>query len=417
MVQTIQIDARPHPGQLEVHEHPARFKIVAGGRRWGKTRLGVNECLDAAAKGGRAWWIAPTYKMSEVGWRPLRQMGAKIPGAEIRKVDRQVLLPGGGEVTVRSADKPDSLRGEGLNYVVIDECAFVSETAWTEALRPALSDRLGKAIFISTPKGRNWFWRAYQTGEDPENDEWQSWRFPTESNPYIDAAEIEAARRMLPERVFQQEYLAIFIDDAGGVFRRVMDAATATAQDTARAGHDYVFGVDWGQQNDFTAIAVIDVHEQALVYLDRFRQIDYVVQSQRLQALAGRFKPTAIIAESNSMGLPVIERLTRDGLYVQPFQTTNATKMAVIDALALAFERSDIRILNDPVLVGELQAYEMSKTPSGLRKFSAPEGMHDDTVIALALAWQAASRPPAAGETVDVDMGAYKPQRRKSIWD
>jgi len=92
-------------------------------------------------------------------------MGAKI-GAEVRKVDRQIILPMGGEVTVRSADDPDSLRGEGLDFVVMDECAFMQENAWIEALRPALSDRQGRAMFISTPKGRNWFWRIWQRGLD-----------------------------------------------------------------------------------------------------------------------------------------------------------------------------------------------------------------------------------------------------------
>src|SRR4030067_198797 len=163
MTTTIQINAHPHPGQRMVHRHPARFKILAAGRRWGKTRLGVNECLAVAAQGGRAWWVAPSYKMSEVGWRPIRRMAGKV-GAEVRKADRQVIFPGGGEVAVRSADNPDSLRGEGLNLVILDECAFMQEEAWTEALRPALSDRQGKAIFISTPSGRNWFWRLWQRG-------------------------------------------------------------------------------------------------------------------------------------------------------------------------------------------------------------------------------------------------------------
>src|SRR3989304_1763613 len=98
--QTIQINAKPHPGQAAVHEHPARFKVLAAGRRWGKTRLGVHECLDVASAGGRAWWVAPNYKMGEVGWRPLRVMGGKI-GAEVRRVDRHIVLPNGGEVTVR----------------------------------------------------------------------------------------------------------------------------------------------------------------------------------------------------------------------------------------------------------------------------------------------------------------------------
>lgn len=385
---TIRIDATPHPGQAAVHHSPARFKVLDCGRRWGKTRLGVMECLDVAAKRGRAWWVAPSYKMSEVGWRPLRRMAGRIPGADVRKVDRQVLLPGGGEVAVRSADNPDSLRGEGLDFVVMDECAFMHEDAWSQALRPALSDRMGRALFISTPKGRNWFWRLWVLGQQG-GDEWRSWQFPTSSNPFIAASEIEAARAHLPERVFRQEYLAEFIDDAGGVFRRVMEAATATPQERAVAGHSYVMGVDWGKHQDFSALAVLDLETRELVCLDRFNQIDYTVQTNRLKALAERFRPVNIVAESNAMGDPLIEQLRRDGLPVTPFQTTHATKTAAIDALALAFERGDIRIVPEAVLVNELQAYEMQRLPSGLLRYTAPAGMHDDTVMALALAWAA----------------------------
>ncbi len=391
----VRIDAHPHIGQRRVHDDPARFKVLACGRRWGKTRLGVHECLDVAAQGGRAWWVSPSYKTGEVGWRPLRDMGAKI-GAEVRRVDRQINLPGAGSVTVRSADNPDSLRGEGLDFVVLDECAFISEDAWLEALRPALSDRQGGAMFISTPKGRNWFWRLWQRGQDGDDGEWASWHFPTSDNPYIPDSEIEAARLDMPDRFFRQEYLAEFMDDAGGVFRHVMEAATATAQDERIPdGRQYVIGADWAQHQDFTVLAVIDLEKMALVHLDRFREIDYTIQSQRLGALAEKFKPVSIISEINAMGQPIAERLQRDGLPVVPFTTTNATKAAAIDALALAFERGDIRILNDSVLIGELQAYEMSRTKTGLRSFNAPEGMHDDTVIALALAWQGAVHKPA----------------------
>ena len=146
-----------HPAQLVIHNDPARFKVVSAGRRFGKTRLAVAECLGAAREGKRAWWISPTYRMSNVGWRPLKQIASRVPGAVIRKVEKEAVFPGGGLVAVRSADNPDSLRGEGLDFVVMDEAAYIMPEAWIEAIRPALSDRLGRALFISTPRGRNWF--------------------------------------------------------------------------------------------------------------------------------------------------------------------------------------------------------------------------------------------------------------------
>ena len=397
MIHTTKIEAHPHRGQKRVHDDPARFKVLACGRRWGKTRLGVHECLDYASQGKRAWWVSPSYKTGEVGWRPLKDIGARA-GAEIRKVDRTIILPSGGSVTVRSADNPDSLRGEGLDFVVLDECAFISEAAWTEALRPALADRLGAAMFISTPKGHNWFWRAFQRGQDEHEDDWSAWCFPTSDNPFIADSEIEAAKKSLPDRVFRQEFLAEFIPDAGGVFRRVMEAATATPQTeriiTGDHWHKYVIGVDLAKHNDFTVFSVMDITTQEQVYMDRDNKVDIVNQVDRLIALNKRFKPETNIIEINKYET-FCELSRRAGLPVTEFTTTNATKQKAVDDLAYAFENGDIKILNDPVQVGELQAFEMTRTPSGMVRYAAPEGMHDDTVIALALAWQGARSIPA----------------------
>ncbi len=379
------IDAQPHSGQLEVHNSEARFKVMSAVRRWGKTRLGVNECLDAASKGGRAWWVSPSYKTSEVGWRPLRQIARKIPNAEVRLVDRMVTLPGGGFVAVRSADNPDSLRGEGLDFVVMDECAFMQREAWTEAIRPALSDRLGKALFISTPKGRNWFWENYQRGINGEEG-WAAWTFPTVNNPYIAASEVEAARRDLPEIIYRQEYLAEFVDDQGGVFRRVQEAAVLESQEP-QAGRQYVAGVDVASSIDFTVVSVLDAESKEMVYMDRFNRVDYPVLIDRLESVYHRYSLTSMVVESNSIGRPVIDELVTRGLNIVPFTTTSATKQAIIQSLQSAFENGLIRVLDEPVLVGELLSFESKRNASGSFSYSAPDGMHDDTVMSLAIAW------------------------------
>ncbi len=379
------IDAQPHPGQLEVHNSEARFKVLSAGRRWGKTRLGVNECLDAASKGGRAWWVSPSYKTSEVGWRPLRQIARKIPNAEVRLADRVVILPGGGMVAIRSADNPDSLRGEGLDFVVMDECAFMQKEAWAEAIRPALSDRLGRALFISTPKGRNFFWELYQRGVR-EEEGWQAWTFPTSSNPYISASEVEAAKRDLPEMIFRQEYLAEFIDDQGGVFRRVQEAAVLDPQEP-QAGRQYVAGVDVASSIDFTVVSVLDAESKEMVYMDRFNRVDYPVLINRLESVYHRYHLTSMVVESNSIGRPVIDELVTRGLNIVPFTTTSATKQSIIQNLQSAFENAQIKILNDPVLVGELLSFESKRNASGSFSYSAPDGMHDDCVMSLAIAW------------------------------
>jgi phage terminase large subunit-like protein len=315
----------------------------------------------------------------------LRQIARKISGAEIRLVDRVVNFPGGGFVAVRSADNPDSLRGEGLDFVVMDECAFMQKEAWTEAIRPALSDRQGKALFISTPKGRNWFWEIYQRGLQGDEG-WQSWQFPTAANPFIQASEIEAARRDLPEIIFRQEYLAEFVDDQGGVFRRVQEAAVLDPKEP-QAGRQYIAGVDVASSVDYTVVSVLDAETKEMVYLDRFNRVDYPVLIDRLESVYHRYNLTSMVVETNSIGRPVIDELVKRGLAIVAFTTTSATKQAVIQALQAAFENAQIKVLNNPVLIGELLSFESKRAPSGSFTYSAPDGMHDDCVMSLAIAW------------------------------
>lgn len=353
--------------------------------------------MNCAGKGGRVAWIVPEYRNGRPLWRMAEAAVAhmlKAKTVSVNESERIIrFLRSGGTLGVYSADNPSSILGEAFNLVVVDEAARVKADVWHETIQPTLADVNGDALLISTPKGRNWFWQEWIRGQS-QNADIASWQCPTTANPNPNIQHAALlARDRVPERTYRQEWLAEFVDDGGGVFRRVTEAATAEAQDTALDGHEYVFGVDWGKSNDWTVVAVVDTTTQALVALDRFNQIDYTVQVGRLQALAERFHPVVIVAERNSMGEPLVEQLQRLDLPVQPFLTTNATKTAAIDALALAFERGAMRILPETALVSELQAYESERLPSGLMRYGAPEGMHDDTVMALAMAWQACSGP------------------------
>lgn len=384
---------RLHAGQREVRDHPARFKVLACGRRWGKTRLGSALCIASALRGGRAWWVAPSYKVAAVGWRGIKHLGSQIPGAALREGDRILTLPTGGTVQVRSADEPDSLRGDGLNYLVMDECAFITEAAWTEALRPALSDRRGHAMFISTPKGMNWFWRLWVRGQEGDPS-WQSWQFPTQSNPFIDPAEIEDARSLLPERIHDQEYLARFLEEAGGVFRGVREAIDAGRKDAEApvSGRRYHLGVDLARVEDFTVLCVLDEGGRQ-VYFERFNQISWERQIERVVDVAGRYNKARTFLDSTGVGDPIFEALRKRGVDVAGFQFTNQNKEQLIDDLAMGIERGDRRLMDLPTQTNELFAYQYELTPSRNVRMNAPEGMHDDCVIALALAGWGLSHP------------------------
>jgi phage FluMu gp28-like protein len=342
--------------------------------------------LDCARRGGIAWWIAPTYGMADAVWRAFK---TTLEGIWTDKSEqaRRIVLPGDGVIRVRSGHDPDALRGAGLDLAVLDEAAFMPAEIWTGAVRPALSDRQGRGLFLSTPNGLNWFHRLYQLGRDPLQPDWASFHQPTISSPLIPQAEVDAARLDMPDRWFRQEYEAAFIEDAGQVFRHIDTTCTARPESGPRPGARYACGIDWGRVDDYTAFAVFDVDRRQLVALDRFRQVNWAQQRDRLRALYDRWRPGVIWAEANSIGSVNIEALQSAGLPVRAFQTTAQSKGPLIEALALAMERQTITLLDDPVLRGELLAYTMTRLPSGAYRYEAAAGSHDDTVIAVALAW------------------------------
>ena len=210
-----------HEGQLKVAKSDARWKILCAGRRFGKTRLGVQMCLEVALNGGRAWWVAPTFSIARVGWRDIAASAKSFPKEiepNVSLANMQIDLANGGSIAVRSADNPQRLRGEGLDFLVMDEAAFVKPEVWQEVLRPTLTERKGSALFISTPIGRNnWFYDLWEQAE--EGDNWERFQFSTTDNPRIDPEEVEAARKEVGSIVFAQEYLAEFVDAGQGMLK------------------------------------------------------------------------------------------------------------------------------------------------------------------------------------------------------
>jgi phage terminase large subunit-like protein len=142
---------------------------------------------------------------------------------------------------------------------------------------------------------------------------------------------------------------------------------------------------------DYTVVTVMDAESKEMVYMDRFNRVDYPVLIDRLAAIYARYHLTSMVVESNSIGRPVIDELVNRGLAIVPFTTTSATKQAIIQSLQAAFENAQVKIINDPVLVGELLSFESKRNASGGFSYSAPDGMHDDTVMSLAFAWNAIS--------------------------
>lgn len=385
----------PHPGQMQIMQERSRYNVVACGRRWGKTETGMALLTQTAMmRNEPVAWFAPTYKLLGDVWRRLA-FDLEPWTAVANKTERRIELQRGGVVEMWTLEDEDAGRGRSYGRIVVDEAALVPNlgNVWAAAIRPTLTDLGGDAWFFSTPKGRNDFWQMYQFGLDPLREDWQCWQMPTITNPFIRRDEIEAARHDLPDRVFQQEYLAEFLEDSA-VFRGITTAAIATPQayKDYNVPHDYVIGVDWGKYEDYSVFTVIDATIGELCHMDRSNRIEYQTQLERLKRLVKSFDARQVIAENNSIGDPLAEQLRRAGVPLQEFTSTNRSKQELIEGLMLGLERGKLKLLNDPVLIGELQAFEATRLPGGGLRYAAPEGYHDDCVIALALAWSAAGK-------------------------
>lgn len=208
--------------QREVFTDPHRFKVIAAGRRCGKSRLSAITLLIEALncpKGSSVMYVAPTLGQARtIIFDLLQELGRQvIKSAHINNLE--ITLINDIKILVRGADNPDSLRGVSLTYLVMDECAFIKAEIWEKVLRAALSDKKGRAMFISTPSGRNHFYDWYQLGQSGVDEEWKSWHFTTADNETIDPKEIEAAKRTLSSFAFNQEYMSSFNNAGSGLFK------------------------------------------------------------------------------------------------------------------------------------------------------------------------------------------------------
>lgn len=373
----------------------ARFNVLACGRRFGKTTLGVNLLAPLAVEGYPVAWFAPTYKLLLEVWDEFERLLAPVT---LKKDTQQkrIKLYGGGIVECWSLDSGTVARGRKYKRVGIDEAAMAAylETQWYEEIRPTLADYKGDAWFFSTPKGRNFFYKLFARGMDELQKKWRAFQLPTLSNPYIDAEEIHEQKDELPSDTYEQEYLARFLENAGAVFRNILERLTKIITVPAdHASHTKALGGDWGQKNDFTALSVGCVECRRELELVRFNQIGWAFQRERVAQTCRKWGVNFGLMETNSIGSPNLEALQSEGLPLAGFETTAQTKSPLIQSLALTLEKEPFQFVDDPQGTIELESYESKRSDStGRISYNAPRGMHDDTVIARALMREAVER-------------------------
>jgi hypothetical protein len=384
---------RLYDAQQVVRRQARRYNMICCGRRWGKTTMAINLLAEVLLAGQPVGWFAPNYKLLTEVWRDITERFEPVQ-KRINTQDKRVEYLTGGVLEFWSLENKRAARSRKYARVIIDEAAFCQDldVMWRRAIRPTLTDLSGDAWFISTPDGRNAFYRMWQFAQDRPS--WYTVQRSSWDNPFLPVADLEDLKQQLPERDYLQEIMAQFISDDGAVFRNVNGAITLDKPITEPDPNStYVFGVDWGRTNDATVCVVLDVTQKQVVFIDRMVRTGFEIQVGRLRMLWDRWKPTSIIAETNSMGMPLVEQMQKMGMPVRGFTTTNSTKSEVIEKLALAIEKNEIGLLDNPKLIQELIAYTQERTAAGTVKYGAPMGEHDDCVMALAIAWHGVSSP------------------------
>jgi predicted phage terminase large subunit-like protein len=355
-----------HSAQQQVFESEARWKILCAGRRFGKTRLGVQMCMEVALRGGRAWWVAPTFAIARVGWRDIQATAQSFP-KEIEPVisiaNMEFTLANGGQIAVRSADNPQRLRGEGLDFIVMDEAAFVKPEVWAEVLRPTLTERKGSALFISTPMGmNNWFYNLWETAEKGDN--WERFRFSTYDNPRIDP--VEAGQGMI-----KPEWMKYWNFDENGDF--VLDGQTYFKKEcTIFLATDIATSVD--EDADYTAIIAFALtKDNKMIVLDckreRYEGPDIL---GAINQMINKHSAGWVTMERQGFQLSLIQMAKRQGMRVKEVKP-DKDKVARALTLSARMEAGDVYFKGDAPWLDDMER----------ELFTFPVGAHDDMVDAL----------------------------------
>ena len=366
---------------------PARYSVIEASTKSGKTAgcltWLVAEAWEHGKPGRNYWWIAPVFPVAMIAYRRLYRMLANEDGNKAawtsNATEVWIELASGGRIWFKSADKPDSLYGEDVWAAVIDEASRCKSEAW-HAIRSTLTATRGPIRIIGNVKGRrNWAYELARKAEAgaPDMAYHKLIAHDAIDAGILDAAEVADAKAMLPDAVFRELYLAEPSDDGGNPFG--LAAIAAIIAQGLQPGPAVAFGVDLAKSQDWAVVCGLNA-EGDVCLLERW-QSDWGATRRRIPALIGEV-PTLI--DSTGVGDPIVEDLQRQCPNVEGFKFTAPSKQQLMEGLSSAIQQATIGV---PAgwLVGELESFEFEYTRTGVR-YSAPEGLHDDGVCALALA-------------------------------
>lgn len=396
----------PHPGQKEFLTCPAKIRVLACGRRWGKTDACAAAIVGELFAGppSRILILAPTLDQAKILFerviellhRFLDECVVNSPHAsdedsksvKTRWSPYPKLIFREHSVTARSGHIGRSLRGNEATHIVVDEAAYVPEELVTEVAMPMLATNNGRLTLISTPNGLNHFWRFFKMGELGEHGVW-SRTSPSSESPHVSKEFLEIQRQLISQRAFEIEYEAQFVDASGTMFGAEM-VESCVVPEVQRDDAPATVGIDWGRYRDYTAVAVLQGGRSCarLVAIHQFNKVTWQEMVDRAAEIIAPFPGAKVIADGTGTGDAVCEMYDRKvGRPLQIFAFTNKDKRQLIEGLRAGMERGAIAIPPEPELIRQLKHFEVALSTSGNQLMNAKSGYHDDLVIALALAY------------------------------
>lgn len=310
------------PWQQEVFDSPVRFKIVAAGRRTGKSRLAAWMLIINALQTGRGhvFYVAPTQGQArDIMWNTLLELGNPVV-ASSHVNNMQIKLINGATISLKGADRPETMRGVSLKFLVLDEYADMKPSVWETVLRPALADQKGHAMFIGTPLGRNHFYELYKYGELSDDPTYQSWHFTSYDNPLLDPEEIDIAKKSMSSYAFRQEFMASFEALGSEIFKEDW----IKFSDEAPEEGDYYIAVDLAgfadvaghatgknKKLDSTAIAVVKVNTDGWYVEDILHgRWDIKTTARKIFEAVREYEPVSVGIEKGALRNAVLPYLT-----------------------------------------------------------------------------------------------------------
>lgn len=381
----------------EAHKKGSRHYVIACPRQFGKTYLFIQLVVyyGTRARSNPMMWVSQynsnSRKIMEEIIFNLRETDLI---ASSNKQDMKIVFRNGSVIYFKSADNTKSIRGFSNKILFLDEMAFYPnlDDLWFKILRPTtLRHKDSQVFMISTPNGLNLFSAMNDKGNDPTNKEYSSHTGFYVENPFVDKQEIINAKNDLPEDVYLQEYECKFLAMDASVFKNIDKLSTIEEWELPLFGNSYYAGIDFGKRNDRSVITIMNQDGNVVFIWHSKPGMDYTEQIGEMISVLKRYRVKSAIAESNSMGDPIIDILQKEIRSLRPFFTSQTSKRDLIESLQLAFEECLISIPTDlkyPSLREQLGRFEKKVASTGRISYQAAFGAHDDNVMSLAFCYK-----------------------------